>query len=412
MKQFTQAFHDILYIWWREMKLVVRDEGVLIFFVLLPLGYPLLYAFIYSNEAVREVPAVALDESQSVLGREFLRKVDGSPEVHFVAYAADLDEARRIMRERGAYGIIRIPASFSQDLHTGKQTLVGVYCDMSGLLYYKALVIAATDVSLKMNNHIKIAHSGDTTEEQDRITAYPIAYQSVGIFNPTEGFASFLIPAVLILILQQILLLGVGLSAGTARETNRFRDLIPVNRHYHGLFRIVFGKALCYFLIFMLVSTYVLCAVPMFFSFPQIGHPLTLLAFIVPYLLACIFFAMTCSVFIRNRENCMPIFVFTSLPLLFISGISWPGTAVPEFWKWVSYLFPSTFGINGYVRINNMGALLSDVVPEYQALWLQTGVYFVTTCLVYRYQIILTRKHLIEKYREMKTKRVKIKKNC
>nr|MBP5978555.1 ABC transporter permease [Bacteroides sp.]MBP6249099.1 ABC transporter permease [Bacteroides sp.] len=117
---------------------------------------------------------------------------------------------------------------------------------------------------------------------------------------------------------------------------------------------------------------------------------------------------MTASIAIRNRETCMLIFVFTSVPLLFISGVSWPGAAVPAFWKYFSYLFPSTFGINGFIRINNMGATLSDVAFEYKALWIQAGVYFLTTCWVYRWQIITSRKHVIEKYKELKAKRTTV----
>ena len=98
----------------------------------------------------------------------------------------------------------------------------------------------------------------------------------------------------------------------------------------------------------------------------------------------------------------MLVFVFTSVPLLFISGISWPGAAIPPFWKYFSYIFPSTFGINGFVRINNMGGTLSEVAFEYKALWLQTGFYFLTTCLVYRWQILMSRKHAIERYKELK----------
>lgn len=109
---------------------------------------------------------------------------------------------------------------------------------------------------------------------------------------------------------------------------------------------------------------------------------------------------MTASIAIRNRETCMLLFVFTSVPLLFLSGISWPGAAMPAFWRYFSYIFPSTFGINGYVRINSMGATLNEVSFEYQALWLQTGIYFLTTCLVYRWQIIQSRKHAIEEYRK------------
>ena len=398
MKQMTfkqkvvQGIHDLFYIWKQEFRTTFRDQGVLIFFVLVPLVYPLIYSFIYTNETIREVPTVVVDNSRSSLSREYLRKVDASPETSIVAHCADMEEAKLMLKDRKAYGIIYIPAHFSDDIARGKQTQVSIFCDMSGLLYYKALLTANTNVSLAMNADIKMKRAGNTTARQDEITAYPIEYEDVAIFNPTNGFAAFLIPAVLILIIQQTLLLGIGLSAGTAREQNRFKDLVPINRHYNGTLRIVMGKGLSYFMVYSLVAVYILCVVPRLFSLNQIAIPGVLTLFALPYLAACIFFAMTVSIAIRNRETCMLLFVFTSVPLLFLSGISWPGAAMPEFWRYFSYIFPSTFGINGYVRINSMGATLNEVSFEYQALWIQTGIYFLTTCLVYRWQIIQSRK--------------------
>jgi len=393
---------DMLYIWMREFRAVFRDQGVLIFFILVPLAYPLVYAFIYTNEVVRDVPAVVVDNSRTALSREYLRKVDATPDVKIIAYCSDMEEAKLVMKERDAYGLIYIPAEFSSDIARGKQTQVSLYCDMSGLLYYKSLLLANTAVSLDMNKDIKMAMAGNSTNREDEITTYPIEYEDAAMFNPTNGFAAFLIPAVLVLIIQQTLLLGIGLSAGTAREKNKFKDLVPINRHYHGTLRIVLGKGLCYFMIYAVVSVYILCVVPHLFKLNQIGLPEDLILFILPYLIASIFFAMTASIFIRNRETCMLIFVFTSVPLLFISGISWPGAAIPKFWEYFSYIFPSTFGINGFVRINNMGASLNEISLEYKALWIQAGVYFITTCLVYRWQIIMSRKHIIERYKELK----------
>ncbi len=396
MKQLTfkqkvvQGIYDLFYIWKQEFRTTFRDQGVLIFFVLVPLVYPLIYSFIYTNETIREVPTVVVDNSRSSLSREYLRKVDASPETSIVAYCADMEEAKLMLKDRKAYGIIYIPAHFSDDIVQGKQTQVSIFCDMSGLLYYKALLTANTNVSLAMNAAIKMERAGNTTARQDEITAYPIEYEDVAIFNPTNGFAAFLIPAVLILIIQQTLLLGIGLSAGTAREHNQFKDLVPINRHYNGTLRIVMGKGLSYFMVYSLVAVYILCVVPRLFSLNQIAIPGVLT---LPYLTACIFFAMTASIAIRNRETCMLLFVFTSVPLLFLSGISWPGSAMPSFWRYFSYLFPSTFGINGYVRINSMGATLNEVAFEYRALWMQTGIYFLTTCFVYRRQIIQSRKN-------------------
>ena len=405
MKQLTfkqkvvQGIHDLFYIWKQEFRTTFRDQGVLIFFVLVPLVYPLIYSFIYTNETIREVPTVVVDNSRSSLSREYLRKVDASPETSIVAHCADMEEAKLMLKDRKAYGIIYIPAHFSDDIARGKQTQVSIFCDMSGLLYYKALLTANTNVSLAMNADIKMKRSGNTTARQDEITAYPIEYEDVTIFNPTNGFAAFLIPAVLILIIQQTLLLGIGLSAGTAREQNRFKDLVPINRHYNGTLRIVMGKGLSYFMVYSLVAVYILCVVPRLFSLNQIAIPGVLTLFALPYLAACIVFAMTASIAIRNRETCMLLFVFTSVPLLFLSGISWPGAAMPEFWRYFSYIFPSTFGINGYVRINSMGATLNEVSFEYQALWIQTGIYFLTTCLVYRWQIIQSRKKGVISYK-------------
>lgn len=407
MKQtIRQGFAGLFHICAQELKAVFKDQGVLIFFLLVPLAYPLVYAFIYTNEVVREVPTAVIDNSNTALSREFIRSVDASADVHIQSHCADMEEGKALLKETKVYGIIYIPESFSKDISSGKQTTVSVYCDMSGMLYYKALVLASTNASLALNKQIQIKRLGNTTERQDEISTAPIEYEDISLFNPQDGFASFLIPAVLILIIQQTLLLGIGLSAGTARESNRFRDLVPISRQYQGTLRIVGGKSLAYFLIYVLITAYVLCLVPKMFSLVQIAQPATLLAFAVPYILACIFFAMTCSIFIHHRESCMMIYVFTSVPLLFISGISWPGAAVPTFWKIFSYLFPSTFGINGFVRINNMGATLPEVLFEYKALWIQTLVYFFTTCMVYRRQIILSRRHAMERLRMFKLRKL------
>ncbi len=406
-----EGTEDIFYIWKREMIKCFKDQGVLIFFILVPLGYPMLYAFIYNEEVVHKVPVVAVDEDHSFLSREFIRKVGASPDVQILGYSNDMTDAEQAMKEHKAYGILRIPSDFSKKINNinfWEQAHVQAYCDMGSMFYYKSLYSACTDVSLEMNRKIKIQRMGNTTtNREEEVSTYPIEYSNVALFNPQSGYACFLIPAVLMLILQQTLVFGIGLSAGTAVETNRFRNLVPINRHYNGTIRIVFGKALCYLMIYMLTATWVLLVVPHLFSLNQLDHPATLSLFSLAYLLSCIFFAMTVSVFVRNREKPMILFAFFSVPMLFLSGISWPGSGIPVFWKYVSYLFPSTFGINGFVRINNLSADLADVKFEYHALWLQTGIYFVTTCFVYRGQILMSRLRTIKKHREMKAKLAK-----
>lgn len=401
-----QSLSDINYIFREELRTIIRDKGVIIFFFLVPLGYPLLYAFIYTNEVVRDVPVAVVDDCRSGQSREYVRHLDASPDVKIIGYCADMNEAKMMIKHRDAYGIVHIPRDFTSRLSTGQQVYVGVYADMSGMLYYKSVLTANTNVSLAMNADIKVKRAGGTTEQQDQVAEHPIQYEEVSLFNPQNGFAAFLIPAVLILIIQQTLLLGIGMAAGTAREHNQFRNLVSVNRHNRGLIRIVMGKGSAYMLVYIPLCVYILGIIPHLFQLNQIGNPWHIVCFTLPFLIASIFFAMTVSAFVRHREMCIMLIVFTSVPLLFISGLSWPGSAVPPTWQAISYLFPSTFGIHGFVAINNMGASLADVRHDWYMLWVQALIYLISTCAVYKASISNSRQRIIDLWKNRKRKAI------
>ena len=399
-----EVIQDACYVWRQEMRQVLKDEGVIIFFLVVPLIYPLLYSWIYNNETIHEVPVVVVDNCHTSLSRKFIRMCDASPDVQVKYYAQDLEEAKSLVSRQLVKGVYLIPSSFDGDVYGLKQGTISVYCDMSLVLTYKAIFQTAQAVASDMNTKMQIALSGNFTDREDEIQTKPLDFEEVPIFNPTGGYGSFLIPCVLILIIQQTMLLGIGLAAGTARESNRYQDLVPVSRHYNGIFRIVLGKSLAYFMIFSVVTAYLTIIVPRLFGFTSLLSGAPLLALMVPYILACIFFGMMLSCLVRYRENVILLVVFTSIPFLFLSGISWPQSNMPGVWRSIATLLPSTFGVRGFVRLNTMGATLSDVRLEYQALWLQTLVYFLATCAVYRFQIISAHKHANDRIQILKDK--------
>ena len=405
LKTIIEGCRDAALIWRDEMRQTFKDEGVIIFFFLVPLVYPLLYSWIYNNEVVREVPVVVIDNSHSQMSREFIRKCNASPDVKVVCYADDIDEAKMLVGRNVAKAVYYIPTDFQSRIYRLQQSTVSVYCDMSLMLAYKAACQTAVAVSQEMNSEIQIKLSGHYTAREEEIQAKPLDYDGEAIFSPGGGYGSFILPAVLILILQQTLVLGIGLSAGTARESNRFEDLVPMQRHYHGTFRIVLGKSMCYLMIYILMGAWLTVVVPRIFHFPCLAHWQDLLAIMTPYTLACIFFGITVSCIVRYRENVMLLMVFVSVPLLFLSGVSWPQNNIPGFWQGVSWLFPPTFGVRAYIRLNSMGGTLTDVLTEYRILWLHVLAYFTMACIVYRHQIHLSRQHAIERLELMKNKK-------
>ena len=400
-----QALNDAAYIWRQEFKQVLRDEGVLIFCVIVPLVYPLLYSWVYNNETVREVPVVVVDMSHSHQSRQFIRMCDASPDVKVISHALDLDEAKSLVSRQVAKGIYYIPEDFATKLNRMEQSTISVYCDMALMLTYKAIYQTAMAVSTKMGAQMQVALAGNYTAREDVITASPLEVEEVSMFNPQGGYGTSVLPAVLMLIIQQTLALGIGLAAGTARETNPYGDLVPAHPAYSGIYRIVGGKALCYLMVYAVMGAYLVTVVPRMFDFLQIAPWQSLLALMTPYLLACVFFGMTVSCLVRYRENVILLMVFISMILMFLSGVSWPQTSIPSYWQGVSWLFPSTFGIRAYIRLNSMGATLSDVSNELLCLWGLVIFYFAMACIVYGVEMGLAKQHTTERLEALRKKR-------
>ncbi|MDE6229640.1 MAG: ABC transporter permease [Muribaculaceae bacterium] len=383
----TSRFNNIFRVCSIEFRNIMRDHGVVLFVFFVPLLYPLLYAFIYTNETVRDVPVAVVNNSGSALSRQFVRMLDATPEVRVVASCTDVAEAEHLNRLGEIYAFVVIPADFDRTLDQGRQAVIGVYADMAGMLYYKSALLAATNVSLALNKELKVErfYTG-ATPRQEAIATQPVDYDYVALYNPQSGFASFLMPAVMMLIIQQTLMLGIGMVGGGIRERFNGRALPPM-RAFGNPLAVTFGKTIVYFAIYIIIAAYMFTVVNYLFGLPARGRFVTYIAFIVPYILACIFMGITFSSFLYRREDCIVLFVFMSVPLLFISGISWPGAAIPRFWQWVGMLFPSTYAVNGYVRINSMGASLGQVAHEFTALWIQTGAYLLLAILFYHLAI-------------------------
>lgn len=366
----------ITYAWVSELKTIVKDQGVLLFFIFLPLAYPLIYSWIYTNEVVREVPVVVVDDSHSALSREFIRKFDASPDVSVAYQCGSIAEAQDVIGHGKAYGILYFPADFQEKNGRMEQTHVSVYCDMSYMLTYKAIFQTATNISGEMGAEIQKQLLGKYTKREEEIGTKPLDFDDVPIFNVTGGYGNFILPAVLVLIIQQALALGVGMLAGTEREKH-FANYKGKNPAV-----VLAGKTLSVGSIFAVMLAWITLVVPHIFGFVSMVHGWDLLQLLTPYLLACIFFAICISELVRYRESVILVVVFSSIILLFLSGVSWPMSAVPPFWEGVAAIFPSTNAIRGFVRMSSMGALLPDVAPEYHRLWIQTVVYALLALLV------------------------------
>ncbi len=369
MKKILDFIRQLFGVYCREFRLVLHDMGIMIFLFLLPTAYPVIYSLIYNPELVREVKMVVVDHDRTPLSRELTRNLDATQEIRTIGYAPDLAEGRRAMDSHKCYGILEIPEGFEKAVRRGETGNAVIYSDMSLLLRYRGFLVAATNVSQAMGAEILnesidlVAPMAETMSTGD-----PMGVASISMGNLESGFDSFIMPGIVVLILQQCLILAIGMAGGAKRENPRLIGYNAANEAPSVLMTLL-GQALCYCTLIAVPLIFLLHYVPLMFSFPMAGHVWSVLTFICPMVLASIFMGMSLQAIVWERESIFVLWVVTSVVFLFLSGLTWPLYAMPKVWRVLSDIVPATWGVQGFIRMNTNGASLAQVSEAYHNLW-------------------------------------------
>lgn len=384
MKMLKQLFK----VYCNEFRIVIHDPGIIIFFLFLPLAYPVIYSLIYNPELVRDVAVVVVDNDRSDISRELVRNFDATQEAWVIGYAADLPEARRAMDNHDCYAILEIPAGFGKNIKNDRQGNAVLYCEMSLLLRYRSLLVASSNVSQTMGAQIlteKINNMAPLAETiVDGNDLMPVKNNTMG--NIEGGFDSFIMPGVLILILHQCIILASGMAGGAKRERPGLIGYNSFNEQPSVLMT-MFGQMLCYITILLVPIIYLVHYVPLMFAFPIAGNLLEILAFLLPMVLACVGLGWCFQGIVWERESVFMLWVVTSVIFLFLSGLTWPRYAMPGFWKALSDCIPATWGMEGFIKMNTNGSTLAQVRNCYINLWILSGVYMVGAYCVQRWVV-------------------------
>lgn len=384
LRSIARGFADTGIAFRNEMHVIIRDFGVMLFFLFLPLAYPIVYTVIYNPEVVDNLPVAVVDHSRTRESRELARKVNATPELNVFAYASDLGEARRLWAERKVFGVLEIPADYARRIHRGEQAHATYYSDMSLLLRYRAALSALTSVQLDLGTEITRERINTVGLPGQNLSATPVGLDTNFLGATQQGFASFIMPGIVILILQQSMVLGICLIAGTSRERlDRGRpDACDRADLRLGPVAATLGKALAYVVFYAPATLYILHYVPVWFNLPHAGSAVQWLLFVVPFLLASAMFGLTLAPLMRRREDCFIYIVFTSVVFLFLSGLTWPRYAMSGLWHSIADTVPATWGVEGFVRINSNAGTLAQQSTPYLWLWGLAAAYFLTAVVL------------------------------
>ncbi len=387
-KNIFSPLKELVRCYLEEFNTVIHDGGLILFFVFLPLAYPIIYSLIYNPEVVRDVRMVVVDHDRTAKSRELVRNLDACQEVWITGYATDMSEAKRAMNSHECYGILEIPEGFGRKIGRGEQSPAVMYCEMSLLLRYRGFLVAATNVAQAMGSELLTGKIDETMPLVETLsTGDPLPVNNISMGNIENGFDSFIMPGVIVLILQQCIILASGMAGGGRREYPLKRGIDPRRRESPVGTRML-AEILCYLTILLFPILFLLHYVPLMFAFPMAGNSLEIFAFIMPMVLASLGLGFCLQGIVWERESVFVLWVVTSVAFLFLCGLTWPRYAMSPVWKLMSDLVPATWGVQGFIKMNSNGSTLAQVRPEYVNLWILSGVYLVVGYCIRRWWIL------------------------
>lgn len=398
-KSSVSPLQQLSFIIVREFRAIATSYAILLVLVGGIFVYGLLYNFMYAPNIVTNAPIAVVDNSHSNLSRQYIRWLDATPQVHIAARTPNYPEAREWMKQGKVQGILYLPHDFETRVFRGEESVFSMYGTTDAFLYFEALQKASAGTMLAVNDVYRqdVAVFLPPQGLLAVTMAKPVNVSGTPLYNVTEGYGSYLIPAVMMVILFQTLLMVIAmLSAATSRvETasrgGRFRQAMGIEEENGNVWgvalRVVLGKTFVYCALYAVFALFLLGLLPHFFSIPNIGNGLDIVLLMIPYLLATSFFGLAASRYFTDSEAPLLMIAFFSVGLIFLSGVSYPLELMPWYWQAAHYIVPAAPGTLAFVKLNSMGASLADIKVEYLTLWIQVAVYFVLALWVYRMKL-------------------------
>ena len=354
-----------------ELKYIFRDKPVFFSFIIVSILVSFLYTYLYSKETLEKLPIGVVDEDNTAGSRQLLRMVDATSQTQIVENYLNLTEAQKDFQQGKIYGIVTVPRGYMRELQRGNQPTISVYADASYMLYYKQIFtsvkVSATYFNVGVD--VKRTLSQGKIPVQALEETQPVVSKVVSLYNPSSGYATFLIPVVLVIIFQTTILTAVGILGGTMREGNKLKKIYPNSGNFIGALPIIMGKATAYLTLSVGILFIILGITMPLFGIPLRNSMIVIIVFMIPFILAVVFMGIFLLTFFRKREDAIMMIMYTSLPAVMLTGFSWPTSTIPEWIVYISYLFPSTLGAKGFVALSQMGANLSTISTFFIGIW-------------------------------------------
>lgn len=354
-------------------KAVFSHDSFMIF-AIASLFYLVFYALPYDNQIIVKIPTAIVDMDQSRLSQDLTNKIQSTSVVETVLKTSDFTAAQNAFRRSEVDVMIVIGESFSEDIGRGEKTVITVFSN--GALPVKGRAVSASLLSIVAEENIvqsasRLVSQGLNPVLVKQMSMQPSTFSSQDLFNNISGYGYYTVPMVAIVIVQAVLLFGVGIALGGWLSAENAPDFFNTAMQSSAAFTPVF-------LGFWFIAFFWACFIEGFglsvLSMPTLANPLATLIAIVAFTLSLTALAVFMALWMNTNRYAAGL-VLASSPSVFLSGLVFP---MENFASWVlpfAWMIPTTPGCQAIVLASQEGALLSDIASLVLINLIQATVY-------------------------------------
>ena len=370
-----------------EWKLFYTDPAAILLLVVAGVLYAFYYPTPYINQTVSKVPVAVVDLDHTAMSRDLIRMASAAQQIEVKSIYSEMNEAEAAMAREEIYGFMVIPENMEKNIRAKEQVTMNIFTHGAYVMLHGAIGTAFSTCALTVGatNKVKQIALGKKVPSAKAIAMRdPIPLSIQTMFNSSGSYSNYVVPSVLVVILQQSLIIGICVLGGSRahrRFRKKMRDSAVENETAECRY---FGRALAYFLHYCSFILFYHCIIYNLFDFPRRGELLPMVVFSIVFLASVINLGMVVSQVFLRRESSMQLFLYLSIPILFLANFSWPSYLMPQWMVSISYILPSTFAIPAWLSIEQMGADIYEVAPKLYQLAIQAVVYLILGLLLTR----------------------------
>ena len=339
-----------------ELMHVLKDPILFVIVFLAPLFYVGLFGSVYFSSILSNIPLAVVDQDNSTLSRDLRLAFANDHNFRIVPAVDSYDAMEQGMKDGMVRAGIVIPHNFEQNVRQGHSAKILSVYDASNLIWGFNSRKYTQEVITNFASHYtagKLAGAGYTEREIENVMN-SVECNVTAWYNPNYSYSNFLFMGLMMLVVHQIGLFGVCLAVTREKERNSWVQYIASSIPAR---KITLGKCLPY-LIANFFNYALLLWISSRFIYVKIEGSVLLLACLgLLYVGTVTFAGYLVSLYSSNSLQATRYLMLLSVPLIMLSGYTWPRAYIPGILNSLALLFPSSWMVIGFrmVSIKNAG---------------------------------------------------------